>query len=106
MSSIILPSPLYHFQSKQKYDVLQENGPLWDISYVHMQLLGQDGSFSEIGFNILQIACFGNGILRKFINCIHSKYQKLFYFNDKKYIKKHFEIYTCGLRIKNHQILH
>lgn len=86
MSSIILPSPLYHFQSKQKYDVLQENGPLCDISDVHMQLLGQDGSFSEIneiGFNISQITWFGNWILQKFINCIRSKYQKLFYFNDK-----------------------
>lgn len=64
MSSIILPSSLYHFQSKQKYDVLQENGPLCDISDVNTLLLGQDGSFSErneIGFCISQIICFENG---------------------------------------------
>lgn len=67
MSSIILSSPLYHFQSKQKYDVLQENAPLCDISDVNMHLLGQDASFSkinEIGFNISEIICFLNGSCR------------------------------------------
>lgn len=109
MSSIILPSPLYHFQSKQKYDVLQENGPLCDISDMHMQLLGQDGSFSEIneiGFNISQITCFGNWILQKFINCIHSKYQKLFYFNDTNISRNtlKYRHVDSGLKIPKHSI--
>lgn len=87
ISSISLPCPLYHFQSKQKSDVLQEKGPLCDISDVTIQFQHQGGSFSEINetyFNISRISCFGNECYRNSLSyCINSKYQKLYNFNDK-----------------------
>lgn len=81
ISSIILPCPLYHFQSKQRSDVLQANGPLCDISDMTVQFQHQSGSFSEMNetyFNISRIPCFGNESCRNSLNyCMNSKYQKL-----------------------------
>ena len=83
-----LPCPLYHFQSKQKSDVLQENGPFCDILDTTIQFQHQGGSFSEMNetyFNISQIPCFGNESYRNSLSCcLNSKYQKLYDFNDKK----------------------
>lgn len=88
ISSIILPCPLYHFQSKQKSDVLQENGPFCDISDRTIQFQHQGGSFSEMNeiyFNISQIPYFGNESCRNSLSCcLNLKYQKLYDFNDKK----------------------
>lgn len=81
ISSIILPCPLYHFQSKQKSDILLENGPFCDISDMTLQFQHQGGSFSEMNetyFSISQIPCFGNESCRNSLSCcINSKYQKL-----------------------------
>lgn len=100
ISSIILPCPLYHFQSKQKSDVLQENGLFHDILDRTIQFQHQGGSFSEMNetyFNISQVPCFGNEFCRNSLSCcLNSKYQKLYDFNDKKYPDKFSKIGMCG----------
>lgn len=81
-----MPCPLYHFQYKQKNDVLRENGPLRDISDMTVQFQHWSGSFSKMNetcFNISRISCFGNESCRNSLSyCINSKYQKLHHLNN------------------------